>query len=381
VRSVAPFRADHVGSLLRPAALKQARAQLLGPDEHDTNLGAHGNAELTAVEDEHIRALVAHQERVGLKSATDGELRRRSWFLELYMSWDGISADRTGNRELAWRSASGKTQPFSRVWIDGPIRRRQPAIPRAFAFLRDATPLVPKITLASPILLHMYGGGNPGILEGHYDDLDRFWADVTAAYREEIAELVEAGARYIQLDSTAMAMLCDPQYRDVVRGWGRDPDDVLQEYARRINDVIAEVPPDAQVTVHECRGNREGMFAAEGGYDPVAEVLFNAVDVDGYFLEYDTSRAGTFEPLRLLPEGEKVVVLGLVSSKVPALEAADDLRRRIEEASRYAPMDQLALGPQCGFASSVKGNPITEDDQWRKLERIVEVATAVWDGI
>lgn len=355
--------------------------ELLGPDKHDTNLGAHGNAMLTAVEDEHILALVAQQERVGLKSATDGELRRRSWFLELYMSWDGISADRTGNQELAWRSTAGKTQPFSRVWIDGPIRRRQPAIRRAFAFLRDATELVPKVTMASPILLHMYGGGDRGILEGHYDDLDEFWADATAAYRAEIAELVDAGARYIQLDSTAMAMLCDPEYRDVVRGWGRDPDDVLREYAGRINDVIAEVPPDVQITVHECRGNREGMFAAEGGYDPVAEVLFNAVDVDGYFLEYDTARAGTFEPLRLLPKGDKVVVLGLVSSKTPMLEAPDDLRRRIEEASQFAPLDQLALGPQCGFASSVKGNPLTEDDQWRKLERIVDVATAVWGGL
>jgi 5-methyltetrahydropteroyltriglutamate--homocysteine methyltransferase len=373
-----PFRADHVGSLLRPDGLKRAREAALGTDGPETNLGPHGSPELTAVEDRYIREAVAMQERVGLQSATDGEFRRRSWFLELLMSWDGISAHRTGSSDFTWRSADGSEQPFSRVWVEGPIRRREPAVVRAFEFLRDTASTTPKATIPSPLCLHMYGGGDDGILAGYYDDLDEFWADVTVAYRGEIAALTDAGARYIQLDDTALAMLCDARHRETIKAWGRDPDALLAEYGERINDVIADVPDEVTVTLHECRGNREGYYAAEGGYDPVADVLFNQVDVDGYFLEYDTSRAGGFEPLRMLPRGEKIVVLGLVSSKSPRIEDADKLKRQVELAARFAPIEQLALSPQCGFASSVKGNPLSETQQWEKLALVVAVASEIW---
>ncbi|MDE0343929.1 MAG: 5-methyltetrahydropteroyltriglutamate--homocysteine S-methyltransferase, partial [Deltaproteobacteria bacterium] len=210
-----------------------------------------------------------------------------------------------------------------------------------------------------------------------YDDVDAFWEDLVAAYRQELAALTAAGARYIQLDDVAIPFLCDPIYEDVFRSWGSGPQAVLAEYARRINQCLEGLPEDVTVTMHQCRGNREGLWAAAGGYDPVAEVLFNEINVQGYFLEYDTPRAGTFEPLRFLPEG-KVVALGIVSTKGPTLESADHLKRRIGDAARYAPLERLALAPQCGFASSVKGNPLTEADEEAKLARMVEVAAEVW---
>jgi 5-methyltetrahydropteroyltriglutamate--homocysteine methyltransferase len=209
-------------------------------------------------------------------------------------------------------------------------------------------------------------------------DADAFWSDLVGAYRQELRQLVEAGARYIQLDDTSIAFICDPQHREYVRSWGTDPEKLLRVYADRINETIAEIPAGVTVTLHQCRGNREGNWAAEGGYDPVAEVLFNSIEVDGYFLEYDTARAGGFEPLRLLPKGRKRVVLGLVSSKKPQLEDKALLLRRIEQASRFAPLEQLALSPQCGFASSIRGNPLGAAEQEAKLARIVEVAHQVW---
>ncbi len=378
-RSRPPFRADQVGSLLRPQKLKDARERLLGPQTSDQNLGPHNDAELRAVEDACIRDVIAMQERVGLRAVTDGEFRRRSWWLELVMNW-GLSADRSGTTEMTWRNQGGAEQAFSRLWINAPIRWRESPIVRAFAFLKANTRRVPKVTMPAPIVLHMFAGGDKGVRQGHYKDLDQFWDDVVQAYRQEIAALAAAGATYIQLDDTSIAFLCDPAYRAIVDDWGNDPDDLLAEYAERINQVVAGAPQDVTVTLHQCRGNREGFWAAEGGYDPVADVLFNRVDVHGFFLEYDTARAGSFAPLRLLPKG-KIVVLGLVSSKSPLLESADGLRRRIDEAAKFAPLDQLALSPQCGFASSIKGNPLTQADQERKLARIVEVATSVWGDI
>ncbi len=375
-RSRPPFRADQVGSLLRPQKLKDARERLLGPQTADRNLGPHDNAELRAVEDACIRDVIAMQERVGLRAVTDGEFRRRSWWLELVMNW-GLSADRSGTTEMTWRNQGGAEQAFSRLWINAPIRWRESPIVRAFAFLKANTRRVPKVTMPAPIVLHMFAGGDKGVRQGHYKDLDQFWDDVVQAYRQEIAALAAAGATYIQLDDTSIAFLCDPAYRAIVDDWGNDPDELLAEYAERINQVVAGAPQDVTVTLHQCRGNREGFWAAEGGYDPVADVLFNRVDVHGFFLEYDTARAGSFAPLRLLPKG-KIVVLGLVSSKSPLLESADGLRRRIDEAAKFAPLDQLALSPQCGFASSIKGNPLTQADQERKLARIVEVAERVW---
>lgn len=371
-----PFRADVVGSFLRPARLKEGRERLLGPQTPDRHLGPHDNAALRAIEDECVLDVVRMQERVGLQSATDGEFRRRSWWLDLIMGWDGFSADRAGS-DMQWRNAKGETQAASRLWVTGPVRWRPSATVRAFEFLKRNTKLVPKVTLPAPLILHMFGGGDAGIREGHYKDVDAFWADVVAAYRAEVKALIEAGATYIQFDDTSIAFLCDPLHRDAVQRWGSNADELLRVYARRMNEVVAGIPDNVTITFHQCRGNREGHWMAEGGYDPVADVLFNAIDVHGYFLEYDTERAGGFAPLRLLPKG-KVVVLGIMSSKAPQLETADALKRRIDEAAKFAPLDQLAISPQCGFSSSIGGNPLSERDQEAKLARLVEVARAVW---
>ena len=372
-----PFRADVVGSFLRPRRLMDARENLLGPQTPDKHLGPHGNAELCAIEDDCIREVIAMQERVGLQAATDGEFRRRSWWLDLIMGWEGFSADRAGQSEMVWRNSKGETRAASRLWVTGPVRWRPSATVRAFEFLKRHTALVPKVTLPAPLILHMFGGGDAGIREGHYKDVDAFWADVIAAYRAEVQALVEAGATYIQFDDTSIAFLCDPMHRDTVRRWGCDAEELLRIYAGRMNEVVAGIPGHVTVTFHQCRGNREGHWMAEGGYDPVADVLFNAINVHGYFLEYDTARAGSFAPLRLLPKG-KVAVLGIMSSKTPELEAAGDLKRRIDDAARFASLEQLAISPQCGFSSSIVGNPLSEQDQERKLARLVEVARAVW---
>lgn len=374
---IPPYRADHVGSLLRPERLKKAREELLGAQTASQHLGPHDNSELRAIEDECIRDAIAMQERAGLKLATDGEFRRRSWWLELIMNWEGVSADRLGTTDLTWRDKDGKEKPFSRLWMMGPVKWRPSTVVRAFEYLKSNTVLTPKVSIPAPILMHMYGGGDKGVCEGHYNSVDEFWEDVVAAYRQELAALVEAGATYIQFDDTSIAFLCDPRHRTTIQGWGSDPDELLSEYARRMNEVVRDVPSHVTLTMHQCRGNREGHWAAEGGYDPVADVLFNQIDVHGYFLEYDTDRAGGFSPLRLLPEG-KSVVLGIMSSKNPGLESEDDLKRRIDEAAKFAPLEQLAISPQCGFASSIVGNPLTEDIQEQKLARLVSVAEQVW---
>src|SRR5437763_3411592 len=370
----APFRADHVGSLLRPERLKQAREKYLGPQTPTSALGPHNNPQLREVEDQCIREVIAMQEAIGLQVLTDGEFRRRSWWLELILGWQGFAADRTGSAKLKWRNEAGPTQGFSDVNVTGPIRWRPSSIVRAFQFLKANTRRVPKVTIPAPNCVHYYTGGKLG----HYrDDRERFWADLVAAYRQELKALVEMGARYIQLDDTSIAFICDPQHREYVRSWGEDPMRLLETYAQRINETIAGLPAHVTITLHQCRGNREGNWAAEGGYDPVAEVLFNRINVAGYFLEYDSARAGGFEPLRFLPPGKRVV-LGLVSTKSARVETADELLRRIEQAAKVAPLEQLALSPQCGFASSIKGNPLGEAEQRAKLARIVEVAGKVW---
>jgi 5-methyltetrahydropteroyltriglutamate--homocysteine methyltransferase len=376
-----PFHADHVGSLLRPAGLKEARETLLGAHTSSTNVGPHDNAQLREIEDACICEAIAMQERVGLSAITDGELRRRSFLLEMILSWDGITVDRTGNSRIGWRNAAGATQAFMQMTATQRITWRPSAVLRAFAFLRDHTNGMPKVTLPAPSTVHYHFGGFDEPTRRVYPNSELFWDDLIAAYRQELAALVAAGARYIQLDDTSIAFLCDPVHRDYVRSWGEDPDALLLTYADRINAVVADLPDDVYVTLHQCRGNREGSWAAEGGYDPVAETLFNRINVDGYLLEYDTERAGGFEPLRLLPKGQKRVVLGLVSSKRPELEHADDLRRKIEAAAAFAPIEQLGLGPQCGFSSSVGGNSLTDSIEEAKLARIVEVATSVWGSL
>ena len=379
-RTKPPFRADHVGSLLRPQALKDARQTLLGEQTADQHLGPHFNLDLADIEDRHIRDVVAMQERAGLRLATDGEYRRRSWWLELIMTWDGFTANRqSASSPFKWRNQDGPQQDFSSLWVDRKIGWRRSAIAKALEFLNEtiSETVTAKITIPAPQVVHCFMGGDKAVRESWYDDVDAFWDDLVAAYRTELDTLVKAGARYIQLDDTAIAFLCDPLLQDVVRDLGQEPEDALNEYAKRINQVVAGLPDDVTITLHQCRGNREGLWAAEGGYDFVADIMFNGIDVDGYFLEYDTERAGGFEPLRLVPEG-KVVALGLVSTKTPELESADALKRRIEEAAKFTPIERLALTTQCGFASSIKGNPMTEAEQEAKLSRIVEVARDVW---
>ncbi len=375
-----PFRADHVGSLLRPDRLKQARETFLGAQTVDSNLGPHDDDDLRAIEDDCVREVISLQRAAGLRSATDGEFRRRSWWLELIMGWDGVSATRQGaSSPFSWRNEAGEQQKFSSLTLDGPIRWRPGAVVRAFEFLAANVPdgVAPKVTIPAPQVVHCMVGGDDAVRDGPYGDVEAFWDDVVAAYRLELAALAEAGARYIQFDDTTIAFLCDPALRDVVRGWGRTPEDQLREYAARMNQALEVLPDGVTTTLHQCRGNREGMWAAEGGYDFVAEVMFNGIDVDGYFLEYDTARAGGFEPLRFVPEG-KVVSLGLVSSKTPEMETTDALKRRIDEAAKFAPLEQLTLTTQCGFASSVGGNPLSEAEEEAKLARIVEVAGDVW---
>jgi len=369
-----PFRADHVGSLLRPQRLKDGREEFLGPQTAEAALGPHDSADLRAIEDDCIRDVIKMQESTGLRTVTDGEFRRRSWWLEMVMTWDGFSATREGAQSpFGWKNEKGKQQDFSSLFINGRIGWRESAVVKAFEFLRDnASPgSVPKVTM------HCFMGGDPAIRESVYSDPDEFWEDLVAAYRQEFAALVAAGARYIQMDDVSIPFICDPDYAEVFRSWGASPEEYLSQYARRINEVVDGLPDDVSVTMHQCRGNREGLWAAEGGYDPVAEVLFNEINVDGYFLEYDTPRAGGFEPLRFLPKG-KVVAIGIVSSKNPVLEDADALKRRIDDACKHTELDRLALAPQCGFASSIGGNPLSEDQQKAKIERIIEVAGDVW---
>lgn len=376
-----PFRADHVGSLLRPAALKAARERLLGVHASDTNVAPHDNAQLREIEDQCIREVIAMQERVGLRAATDGELRRRSWLIELILSWEGVSVDRTGNSHISWRNAGGAVQPSTAMRATKRITWKPSAVERAFTFLKANTSLVPKVTMPAPSVIFYSFDWFDTATKRIYPDVEDFWNDLVTAYRKELASLVAAGATYIQLDDTAIASLGDPLHQQYVRDLGYEPDRLLQIYAQKINAAIAGLPEGVTVALHECRGNREGNWMAEGGYDRVADVLFNQIEVDGYFLEYDSARAGTFDPLRLLPKGSKRVVLGIMSSKRAALESADDLKRRIEEAATFAPLEQLALSPQCGFSSSIGGNPLTERDQEAKLARIVEVAKEVWGAV
>jgi 5-methyltetrahydropteroyltriglutamate--homocysteine methyltransferase len=316
------------------------------------------------------------QERAGLRSVTDGEFRRRSWWLELILGWEGFEADRTGSDRLKWRNAAGVTQGFSELRVRSRIGWKPSSVVSAFKYLKNNTRATPKVTLPAPNCVHYYTGGKLGFYE---KDPEAFWADLVSAYRTELRALVDAGARYIQLDDTSIAFICDPAHREFVRSWGEDPDRLLKRYAQVLNDTLAGLPPGVTITLHQCRGNREGNWAAEGGYDPVAEVLFNEVNVHGYFLEYDSGRAGGFEPLRLLPKGKRVV-LGLVSTKTSRVEGEEELLRKIEAAAKFAPLEQLALSPQCGFASSIKGNPLGPAEQEAKLKRIVEVAGKVWQN-
>jgi len=367
-RTTPPFRADHVGSLLRPPMLVEAREA--------KKAGRLDAAGLRAVEDEAIRAVVALQEDLGFQAATDGEFRRTWWHLDFLEKFENAEVVPPKMKARFHTDAGDIELAPPGLRIAGRLARPQPIFVDHFRFLQSVSRAVPKLTIPSPSTMH-FRGGRKAIDETAYPHLDAFYEDLARVYSEEVQDLADAGCRYLQIDEVNFAYLCDPKLREQVRGLGEDPDTLPVTYARLINGAIAGRPKDMAVTMHLCRGNFRSAWVAEGGYEPVADVLFNQIDVDGYFLEYDTERAGGFEPLRYLPEG-KVAVLGLVTTKRGTLESKDGLKRRIEEASRFTPLERLALSPQCGFASTVEGNEITLDDEIAKLALVVEVAAEVW---
>ncbi|MBE7419569.1 MAG: 5-methyltetrahydropteroyltriglutamate--homocysteine S-methyltransferase [Burkholderiales bacterium] len=358
-----PFRADQVGSLLRPAELAALRARC--------KRGELSAAALREAEDRAIVDAVRRQEQIGLQAVTDGEFRRDWWHLDFLSQLDGVTVK--ANEGEKFKVAGQEQPPIATV--TGRVGCPAPIMVDDFAFLKAHTARTPKMTIPSPSMLHLRGG-RAAIDAAVYPELDAFWSDVAAAYRLAIAQLAAAGCRYLQLDDITFAYLCDPRIQDNCRRNGDDPSTLPRRYADTINAALRDRPADMAVTIHTCRGNFKSAWVAEGGYDPVVEAMFSA-DVDGYFMEFDSARAGGFEPLRRLPRGKKVV-LGLVTTKVGALESKDDLKRRIDEAAHCVPLENLCLSPQCGFSSTHHGNALSVDDQWRKLERVVEVAGEVW---
>ncbi len=368
-RTTPPFRADHVGSFLRPQHLMDARAA--------RDAGELSAEQLREVEDEAIREVVRRQEDVGLSAATDGEFRRMFFHVDFLEQLEGVEV-KEGDFLARFRRDSGEEVSFRppTMRVTAPIRHTRSIQGPDFDFLASTTTVVPKVSIPSPSMLH-FRGGRKGISEDVYPDLNDFWDDLTAAYRDEVADLAERGCRYLQLDDTNLAYLCDPEIRSSTEARGDDPDDLTRRYSRLVTDAVGQRPDDMTACVHLCRGNFKSAWVAQGGYDPVAEILFTTMDVDAFFLEYDDERSGDFAPLRHVPD-DKMVVLGLMSSKTAEPEPADELLRRIDEAAGYVDLDQCALSHQCGFSSTAHGNELSEDDQWRKLERCVEVAERVW---
>jgi 5-methyltetrahydropteroyltriglutamate--homocysteine methyltransferase len=364
-RTKPPFRADMVGSLLRTAPLKAAREARAA--------GRIDDAALKAVEDREIVALIAKQEAVGLQAVTDGEFRRAYWHFDFLEGLDGVTAVEADSG-MNFKGGVGITKALR---VTGKVGFSGHPMIEHFRFLEAHTDRVAKMTIPGPSMLH-YRGGRKMMNAGVYPEMEAFYEDLGRAYNEAVHAFYEAGCRYLQLDDISFAYLCDPEQREMLRSRGDDPDRQPEIYAGMVRAALRDKPADLQVTMHLCRGNFRSTFIASGGYEPVAETLFNAMPIDGYFMEWDTDRAGGFEPLRHLPKGDKQVVLGLVTSKTGTLENADDVKRRIEEAQRFAPLDQLCLSPQCGFASTQEGNTLAEDEQWAKLAMIVEVAREVW---
>jgi 5-methyltetrahydropteroyltriglutamate--homocysteine methyltransferase len=369
LRTTPPFRADHVGSLLRPQRLLQAR--------EDHAAGKIDRDELRAIEDDAIREVVRMQESVGLRSATDGEFRRASWHMDFIYQLGGVTTVE-GNITVKFRNEEGGLEfTPAALRVNDRITLREPIFADAFRFLQDTvTTAVPKLTIPSPSMIH-YRGGRASIDESVYPEIDAFWDDLTAAYADQVQALSEMGCTYLQFDDTSLAYLNDPEQREYMRSIGGDAEHQHEAYIRNINKAIANRPAGMAVTTHMCRGNFQSSWAAEGGYDYVAEALFGELDVDGFFMEWDDARSGGFEPLRFVPPG-KTVVLGLVTTKRGTLEDKEQLKRRIEEASKFVDIDQLCLSPQCGFASTSEGNKLTYDDEVAKLQLIVETAEEVW---
>lgn len=364
-----PFRADHVGSYLRPQRLQDAREKFAA--------GSLSKEDLRAVEDDCIREVVKKQEDVGMKGITDGEFRRTFFHVDFLEHLDGVNVT-YGEFQSHFRKDDGTEVGFAppTMHIDGRIRHAKSIQGADFDFLKSVVTRTPKVCIPAPSMLH-FRGGREGISKEVYPDLEQFYEDLTAAYREEVADLAARGCRYLQMDDTNLAYLCDPTIRERTAARGDNPDDLVHLYCRLVNDAIRDRPSDMVVSVHLCRGNFKSAWVSQGGYEPVAEILFNEMAIDGFFLEYDDERSGDFAPLRHMPKG-KTVVLGLMSSKHAAVEEKDAVKKRIEEASQYVPLDQCALSHQCGFSSTAHGNDLTEDDQWKKLARCVEVAKDVW---
>jgi len=362
-----PFRADHVGSLLRPQELKQARA-----DFKDRKISLQ---QLRELEDRSIRSAIALQESAGLQSVTDGEFRRAFWHVDFLTGFDGIAATQ-GQYALKFHGEGGaESETKSMMVVKGKVKRSKPVMLDAFSFLKRNTNRVAKLCIPAPTYLHMRGGRKVVDAQA-YPDIEEFWSDITRAYREEIADLAKAGCRYLQIDDVSFATICDQNIRAQVRRDGEDPDQLPFKYSSVISSLLKDKPKTMGVTMHTCRGNHASMWMAEGGYDAVAEAIFQTA-VDGFFLEYDTARAGGFEPLRFVPKGKKVV-LGLISTKTPRLEDKDQIKRRVEQASKYVPLENLCLSPQCGFASSEVGNRLSVDDQRRKLDLVAQTAREIW---
>ncbi|HEX9034762.1 MAG TPA: 5-methyltetrahydropteroyltriglutamate--homocysteine S-methyltransferase [Streptosporangiaceae bacterium] len=369
MRTTPPFRADHVGSLLRPASLLAARV--------DFAAGNIDAVELRRIEDEAIADVVAMQAEVGLRSATDGEFRRASWHMDFIYQLGGISRA-PGNLAVKFRSKEGNIEfTPAALHVGSKIRLNHTIFEADFRYLQSiVTSATPKLTIPSPNMVH-YRGGPASIDHDVYPDMEEFWSDLSAAYAEQIRRLGELGCQYLQLDDTSLAYLNDPAQRAEIAERGEDAEHLHLRYIRQVNDALAGRPDGMAVTTHMCRGNFRSSWAAEGGYDFVAEALFSELGVDGFFLEYDDERSGGFEPLRFVPKG-KMVVLGLVTTKSGKLEDPDVLKRRIDEAARYVPLDQLCLSPQCGFSSTVEGNVLTAQEQADKLRLVVSVANDVW---
>ena len=357
-----PYRADQVGSLLRPKELAEARAKF---KKNELTADA-----LKAIEDRCIREAIAKQEAIGLRSITDGEMRRDWWHLDFMAQLDGVTAIANPGPKFG---GTGEQPPIPSV--TGKVGCSKPVMVPDFAFLKENTKRTAKFTIPSPAMLHLRGGRS-SISKQAYPGMDAFWSDAAAAYRKAIKYLADAGCTYLQLDDVSFSYLCDPKIQETCRGNGDDPAKLPRLYADAVTAALRDRPPGMTVTMHTCRGNFKSSWVASGGYEPVAEAMFSSA-ADAFFMEFDSERAGGFEPLRYLPKGKKVV-LGLLTSKSPVLEEKDFIKRRIEEASRYVPLENLCLSPQCGFSSTHHGNALSIDAQWRKLERVVEVAREMW---
>ncbi|MGA8076563.1 MAG: 5-methyltetrahydropteroyltriglutamate--homocysteine S-methyltransferase [Xanthobacteraceae bacterium] len=364
-RATPPYRADHVGSLLRPAALKEARVK-----EGRGEISADA---LRAVEDREIEKVIKKQEEVGLQLATDGEFRRTWWHFDFFRGLDGVTFYET-DHGIQFHGVQTK---FHALKINAKLGFSGHPMLEHFKFLKAHSRVMPKMTIPAPSTLH-FRQGRAAISEEVYPDLEPFFDDLAKAYRGAIRAFYDAGCRYLQLDDTAWSMICDPKERKESVGRGDDPDALPKRYAKLTNAALDGKPADMAITMHSCRGNFRSTFIASGGYEFVAEQLLANTGLDGYFLEYDSDRAGGFEPLRFFPKGKKQLVLGLVTSKFGTLEKKDDIMRRIDEATKYVDLDQLCLSPQCGFASTEEGNVLSEDEQWAKLRMIVEIANEVW---